>query len=88
MSLLNVFKFLSFADSITPLVETAKDAAYLIETGQTGYPISTGTPDIDKAKLKQAGIRVISMTRGWNESYIDVPDDQINEALIVLGKSI
>ena len=88
MSLLNVFKLLSLCDSITPLVETAKDVSYLIETGETGYPISTSTPDIDKAKLKQAGIRVISMTRGWNESYIDVPDDQINEALIVLGKSI
>jgi hypothetical protein len=76
--------FFAEFDLLGGLFETIKDVSYTATTGDLPTSIDVDDPDYARQVLEEAGIRVVSVTRGWNSGLVDVPSGQYAAAMRVL----
>ena len=74
-------------DWISQSAEMVQDTTYLVRTGQQPTSITVSDHYGAADKLRQAGIDVISTTRGWGgKNMVNVSDADAAQARDILGE--
>lgn len=76
--------FFAEFDLLGGLFETVKDIRYTAKTRELPTSIDVDDPDRAAKVLQDAGIQVVSVTRGWNGGLVDVPSGEYATAMQVL----
>jgi hypothetical protein len=85
MGVPKMFNFFSEFDLLGGLYQEIKGTFYWFKSGEQGTHLEVDNPDIAAKMLRDEGLKVVSITRGYNTSLITVPTAQEGLARLILG---
>lgn len=80
-----MYNFFAEFDLLGGLYQEIKGTFYWFSSGEQGIHLEVDNPDVAKKMLEAKGLKVVSITRGYNTSLITVPSKQEELARLILG---
>lgn len=80
-----MYNFFAEIDLLGGLFQEIRSTFYFLESGEEPTHLEVDNPDVAKKLLKDKGLRVVSITRGYNTNLISVPSKQADLARLLLG---